>query len=203
VRALALEDTQRHRIVIAEAAFPLTLASADFIAAQAMKAYELDRADILLRSTGVGSPSPGDVVDAIGAALGKLEKARVLANDSGLAVLAAGGRCLAMLDGNGWFVTPGSQCGGGGVVRGRIRSAFQVVEAAHGLQQRGETVPSYTVQAIALGPRVVLLATPGQPARAATGNGLIMAPFTRNAPPMPDDERLAAAIRRALGRVRD
>src|SRR5690349_20830128 len=67
VRAMAIEDSHRTRIVVAQAEFPITQAVADFVAVQLIKDYELDRAGILLRWSGIGArPAKiDDLLDAI------------------------------------------------------------------------------------------------------------------------------------------
>jgi hypothetical protein len=64
-------------------------------------------------------------------------------------------------------------------VRAPIRAAFQMVDPAHGLQQRGDPVRSISVQAIALGKQFAVLAVEGER----------------------DDPRVSAAVRQVLGRV--
>ena len=66
---------------------------------------------------------------------------------------------------------------------GGIRAAFQMVEPAHGLQKRGETVRAFPVQAIALGKQVTILALSGEAAlpEGVSPRGLIFAPFSNEA----------------------
>jgi hypothetical protein len=64
-------------------------------------------------------------------------------------------------------------------VRAPIRAAFQIVDAVHVLQPRGEPVRSGSVQAIALGQHFVVLAVDGDR----------------------DDTRVSAALRQVLARV--
>ena len=90
-------------------------------------------------------------------------------------------------------------------ITGGIRTAFQMVEPAHGLQKRGENVRSFPVQAIALGKQVVVLALSG-PAALPEGvnpRGLIFAPFSNEAAAAPQqDERVRAAVQRVITRVK-
>jgi hypothetical protein len=177
VKALALEDRRGNRAVFISAEFRVSQAVADFIAAQVLKAYGVDRAGLLLHSAGQGDPAPDDVVTAIGAALGGLEPAMVRWSGGAVSITAPDGRCRATLAGNGAVAF--ERCGAGDLVRAPIRAAFQVVEPAHGLQARGEPVGSSSVQAIALGNRFVVLVVEGER----------------------DDARVAAAVRQVLARV--
>lgn len=170
-KALALEDRRGNRAVFVAAEFGVPNPVADFIAVQALKSYGLDRPGLLLHSVAQGEPAPGDAVAAIGAALGALEPAVVRYGAGTLSVTALDGRCLAA-----WPAD--HSCTAGGLVRSPIRAAFQVVELAHGLQQRGEPVPSVQVQAIALGKQ-----------------------FLTVVPPRSGDVRVSAAIRQVLARV--
>jgi hypothetical protein len=79
-----------------------------------------------------------------------------------------------------------------------------MVEPAHGLQKRGETVRSYPVQAIALGKQVTILALSGEAAlpEGVDPRGLIFAPFSNEAAAAPQDERVRAAVQRVLARVK-
>jgi hypothetical protein len=177
VKALALEDRRGTRAVFASAEFGVTQAVADFIAAQVVKAYDVDRAGLLLHSAGQGDPAPDDVVTAVGAALGALEPAIVRSSGGAVSVTAPDGHCRATLAANGEGAF--ERCGGGDLVRTPIRAAFQVVDPAHGLQPRGDPVRSGSVQAIALGQRFVVLAVDGDRT----------------------DARVAAALRQVLARV--
>jgi pimeloyl-ACP methyl ester carboxylesterase len=177
VKALALVDRRGARAVFATAEFRISQSVSDFIAAQLMKAYGVDRAGLLLHSIGQGEPAPGDAVTAIGAALGALEPAVVRSSGGAVSITAPDGRCRATLAADGALAFDG--CGAGEPVRAPIRAAFQMVDPAHGLQSRGEPVRPGSVQAIALGGQFVVLAVEG--AR--------------------DDARVAAAIRQVLARV--
>jgi len=177
VKALALEDRRGNHAVFVSAEFRVSQAVSDFIAAQVMKAYGVDRAGLLLQSAGQGDPAPDDAVTAIGAALGGLEPAVLRWSGGAVSITGLDGRCRATLAGNGAVAF--ERCGGGEAVRAPIRAAFQVVEPAHGLQPRGEPVRSSSVQAIALGQRFVVLAVEGER----------------------HDPRVSAAIRQVLARV--
>ena len=88
---------------------------------------------------------------------------------------------------------------------GGIRAAFQMVEPAHGLQKRGETVRAFPVQAIALGKQVIVLALSGEAAlpEGVNPRGLIFAPFSNEAAAAPpQDARVRAAVQRVLARVK-
>src|SRR5271157_3382563 len=77
VKVVALADQRGNRAVFATAEFRISQSLSDFIAAQVVKAYGVDRAGLLLVSAGQGEPAPDDAVAAIGAALGALEPAMV------------------------------------------------------------------------------------------------------------------------------
>ncbi|MGA2269905.1 MAG: hypothetical protein ABSH44_15660 [Bryobacteraceae bacterium] len=176
-KALALEDRRGNRAVFVAAEFRVSQAVSDFIAAQVLKAYGVDRAGLLLDSVGQGEPAPDDAVAAIGAALGALEPAVVRSSGGAVSITAPDGRCRGTLAANG--AVEFERCGAGEPVRAPIRAAFQVVDPAHGLQQRGEPTRFSSVQAIALGNRFVVLAVDGER----------------------DDARVSAAIRQVLARV--
>ena len=177
VKALALEDRRGHRAVFATVEFRISPSVSDFIAAQVLKAYGLDRAGLLLHSAGQGEPAPGDAVAAIGAALGGLEPAVVRSSGGAVSITTPDGRCRATLAADGAVAF--ERCGQGELVRAPIRAAFQMVDPAHALQPRGESVRSSSVQAIALGQQFVVLAMDGER----------------------DDARVSAAVRQVLARV--
>jgi hypothetical protein len=177
VKALALEDHRGHRAVFATAEFRISPSVSDFIAAQVVKAYGVDRAALLLRSAGPGEPAPDDAVAAVGAALGGLEPAVVRSSGGGVSITAPDGRCRATLAADGAVAF--DRCAPGESVRAPIRAAFQMVDPAHGLQPRAEPVRSSSVQAIALGQWFVVLAVDGDRT----------------------DARVAAAVRQVLARA--
>ena len=177
VKALALEDRRGNRAVFATVEFRVSQSASDFIGAQVLKAYGVNRAGLLLHSAGQGDPAPDDAVAAIGAALGGLEPAVVRSSGGAVSVTAPDGRCRATLAANGTVAF--ERCGRGEPVRAPIRAAFQMVDPAHGLQQRAEPVRASSVQAIALGKQFVVLAVEGER----------------------DDARVSAALRQVLVRV--
>jgi hypothetical protein len=177
VKALALEDRRGNRAVFATVEFRVSQSVSDFIAAQVLKAYGVDRAALLLHSAAPGEPAPDDAVTAIGAALGGLEPAVLRSSGGAVSITAPDGRCRATLAAHGAVAF--ERCGAGEPVRAPIRAAFQMVDPAHGLQQRGDPVPSSSVQAIALGKQFVMLAVAGDR----------------------DDARVSAAVRQVLARV--
>jgi hypothetical protein len=177
VHALALEDRRGTRAVFATAEFRVTQAVADFIAAQVLKAYDVDRAALLLHSAGQGDPAPGDAVTAIGAALGALDPAVVRTSGGAISITASDGHCRATLAADGAVAF--ERCGAGEPVRPPIRAAFQIVDPSHALQPRGDPIRPSSVQAIALGSRFVVLTVDGDR----------------------DDARVSAAIRQVLARV--
>jgi hypothetical protein len=177
VKALALKDRRGQRAVFATVEFRVSQSVSDFIAAQVLKAYGVDRAGLLLVSVGQGDPAPDDAVAAIGAALGALEPAVVRLSGGAVSVTAPDGRCRAKLAADGAVAF--ERCSAGEPVRAPIRAAFQMVDPAHGLQQRGDPVRSSSVQAIALGGQFVVLVVDGER----------------------DDARIVAAVHQVLARV--
>lgn len=177
VKALALEDRRGTRAVFATAEFRVSQSLSDFIAAQVVKAYGVDRAALLLHSVGQGDPAPDDAVTAIGAALGALEPAVVRSNGAAVSITALDGRCRATLSPDGALAF--DRCAPGEPVRAPIRAAFQIVDPSHALQPRGEPARPSSVQAIALGQRFVVLTVMGDR----------------------DDPRVSTAIRQVLTRV--
>ena len=111
VKALALEDRRGTRAVFATVEFRVSQSLSDFIAAQVLKAYVVDRAGLLLHSEGQGDPVPDDAVAAIGAALGGLEPAVVRSGGGAVSITAPDGRCRATLAANGAVAF--DRCAGG------------------------------------------------------------------------------------------
>ena len=202
-RALVLEDARGHRAVFTQTEFRITGAVADFVAARLLISLDLERPGLLLHWSGIGArpAQPDDLVAAITAAVAALEPAEVRYGHRSLSV-AAGDRCLGNLSPDGALSLAG--CTDGAVVAGGIRAAFQMVEPAHGLQKRGETVRSFPVQAIALGKQVTILALSGEAAlpEGINPRGLIFAPFSNEAAVAPQDARVRAAVQRVLARVK-
>ena len=177
VKVLALEDRHGTRAVFATVEFRVSQSVSDFIAAQVLKAYDVDRAALLLRSAGQGDPAPDDAVIAIGAALGALEPAVLRLSGGAISITAPDGHCRATLAADGALAF--ERCGAGDPVRPPIRAAFQVVDPSHALQPRGDPVRSGSVQAIALGTRFMVLVVDGER----------------------EDARVSAALRQVLARV--
>ena len=177
VKALALEDRRGTRAVFANVEFRVSQSVADFIAAQVLKAYGVDRAALLLHSAAPGDPAPDDAVTAIGAALGALEPAVLRYGGGAVSVTAPDGHCRATLAADGALAF--ERCGAGAPVRAPIRAAFQVVDPSHALQPRADPVRSSSVQAIALGSQFVVLSVDGDRT----------------------DPRVSAAVRQVLARV--
>ena len=212
-RALVLEDRRGTRAVFVQAEFAVTQALADFIAGRLLKAYELDRAALLLRGiergTGRRPAQPEDVVTAVNTALGTLGPATVRFDGRTLSVMAPDGRCRAAISAEGtlsfegWAEGRGGGSGEKAEVRGPIRAAFQMVEPAHGLQQRTGPVHAYPVQAIALGKQITILGLSGETSLPAGigRKGLIFAAHANGDSAPPEDERILAAIRQVLARV--
>jgi len=200
-RALVLEDRRGTRAVFVQAEFAVTQALADFIAGRLLKAYELDRAALLLRGTGRGPAQPEDVVAAVNTALGTLAPAAVRFDGRTLSVTAPDGQRRAAISAQGELNFEGS--GEGAAVRGPIRAAFQMVEPAHGLQQRSDPVHAYPVQAIAIGRQITILGLSGEASLPAGigRKGLIFVAQANGDSAPPEDERILAAIRKVLARV--
>ena len=202
-RALALEDAHGKRAVFTQTEFRITQATADLVAARLMVSFDLERAGLLFHWSGIGArpEQPEDLEIAITNAINALEPAEVRYGHRSLSV-AAGDRCLGSLSPDGAVSAAG--CTDGAPVTGAIRVAFQMVEPAHGLQKRGETVRAYPVQAIALGRQVTILALGGEAPlpEGVNPRGLIFAPFSNEAAAAPQDERLRAAVERVLARVK-
>ncbi|MBS1855904.1 MAG: hypothetical protein JST11_11105 [Acidobacteria bacterium] len=206
VSVLALEDARGTRAVFIQTGFRITRQIADFVSARIMKTHELDRAGILLRWNGLGArpPQPDDVVVAVDQAFTKLEPAVLRYTHRGLSVAADEfEHCLASLSPDASLAFEG--CWKDGTeITGGIRAAFQMVEPAHGLVRRDETVPSYPVQAIGLGKVVTILALSGEAPfpEGVNPRGLIYAPFSNESTAPPKDARIAAAVQRVLARTR-
>jgi hypothetical protein len=177
VKVVALEDRRGNRAVFATVEFRVSQSLSDFIAAQVLKAYDVDRAALLLHSAAQGDPTPDDAVAAIGAALGGLEPAMVRSSGGGISITAPDGHCRATLAADGAVAF--ERCGPGEPVRAPIRAAFQMVDPPHALQPRAEPVRPVSVQAIALGKQFVVLTVTGDR----------------------DDPRVSAAVRQVLARV--
>jgi hypothetical protein len=204
-RALVLEDRRGTRAVFVQAEFAVTQALADFVAGRLLKAYELDRAALLLRGTGRATAQPEDVVNAVNTALGTLGPAAVRFDGRTLSVTAPDGRRRAAISAEGTLrvESGGKGWGEGAAVRGPIRAAFQMVEPAHGLQQRTDPVHAYPVQAIALGKQITILGLSGETSLPAGigRKGLIFAAHANGDSAPPEDDRILAAIRKVLARV--
>jgi hypothetical protein len=189
--------------VFTQTEFRITQALADFVAARLLVSLDLERPGLLFHWSGIGArpEQPEDLVTAITAAVNALEPAEVRYGHRSLYV-AAGVRCLGTLSPDG-ALSSGGCAADGSTVTGGIRAAFQMVEPAHGLQKRGETVRSFPVQAIALGKQVTILALSGEAAlpEGVNPRGLIFAPFSNDAAAAPRDARVRAAVERVLVRV--
>ncbi|HEY2015194.1 MAG TPA: hypothetical protein VGH38_16910 [Bryobacteraceae bacterium] len=200
-QALAIEDRQHHRAVIVQAAFAVTRSVSDFVAARLLRSYEIDRAGLVLRGLSTGDARPEDLFTSVAAALGALEPALVHYGEGAVSITTLDGRCIAAISVDA-TLSP-DRCGPGSLVRGAIRSAFQVVEPAHGLLERDAAVHSYPVQAIAIGKSVTILALGGQvPAARFAARGMIVASFANDTSPLPLDPAIDTAIRQVLTRVK-
>lgn len=191
-RALALQDRKGHRAVIASAAFSMPMSVVDSIAAQVIKDYSLERADLMIYSVATADPVPADARTAIGAALGNLKAAYLVFGNGRLTASSYDGHCLVAISPEASLdscTTPG-----GDTVGGYIRSALKIVDLGQGLQTR-ETAPrSVAVQTLAVGP-VVLFSGPENVAQA--GKRIILA----TTPAVPDDTRLDVAAGEVFLRI--
>jgi hypothetical protein len=160
------------------------------VAAQLAKEYELDRASVVLGGAVSGEVRAEDLFTAIAAALGAVEPAKVSYNGAVISIESAARKCLATI--------PSGPCAGGAAVHAPIRAAFQTIEPAHGLQQRGELVTSYPIQAIALGKTVTVLALSGE-GRYSGGREVVVISHANDVVTPWDP---AAVIGRILERVR-
>ena len=204
-RVLALEDARGKRILFAQTEFHITQSVADFVAAQVLRDFALDRPQLLLRWSGIGSrpAHPEDLLAAIATALGSLADAGVTYGHRTLSITGTGGACLASLSPDGALGF--EHCPDGDPVTGPIRAAFQMVEPTRALQNRDSPPPrAYPVQAIALGKQVTILALSGEAAVPPGLNprGLIFAPVSNEESTAPPDPRIRTAVQSVLARVR-
>jgi hypothetical protein len=170
-------------LVIVEARFSLTPAATDFAAAQLIQTIEVDRAGVLLYSSAGGEGTAQEIVDVATSAATALHPADLRWNGSRISVFARSGTCVAA-----FFPLDFAECTGGSTLRAPIRAAYQVVDAPARLQAREEAPPpAVAVQVIALGKQATIVAAGG----AAPAFGV---------PPI-SDERVAAALKRALARA--
>jgi hypothetical protein len=193
VRAIVVEDRRGARAVFAEADFPITRATSDFVAVQLVKTYDFDRAAIVISGTGSSEEEPAAILTAVERALGSLQPAN-LSLAGAIPVRTADGACLATL-----YPVRLSGCGGGQSLSGPIRGAFQMVDLPHPLQTRDASSPAYPVQAVAIG-KATILALGGEvpPGRFAG----IVVPHANDTTPMPNEPRVEAAVANVLKRVR-
>ncbi len=202
VEALALEDRQGARALIAQADFPVSLQLSDLVAAQAMKAYGLARGAILLRGTGSGTPRADDFTSAISEAFRALAPAEIRYSGDTL-YLDAGRGCVAVRIAAPSPPACPERARRGSIVRAPIRSVFQTVDLTPGLRSRTQTLRLYPVQAIALGKGLTILGVGGNPpAGAFRSPGVLVAPFASDDEPFPEDARVPETVRLVLERVR-
>ncbi len=153
------------------------------MAARLLVSLDLQRPGLLFHWSGIGArpEQPEDLVTAITDAVAALEPVEVRYGHRSLSVVA-GNRCVGTVSPDGALAPAG--CNDGAAVTDGIRAAFQMVEPAHGLQKRGETVRSFPVQAIAIGKQVIVLALSGEAAlpEGVNPRGLIFAPFSSPRP---------------------
>jgi hypothetical protein len=207
VKALALEDRRGNRAAIAQAEFAVTSRISDLAALRLMKDFGMDRGAILLRSNGPATAAgdPQQLADAVTAAFLALDPAALRFRDGALSVESAA-RQVALLGADGGLHLGDAAPGAGGkpatLVRAPIRTAFRGIDLNQGLRKRGEPARVYYVQAIALGKEAAILGLSGPaPAAGFRAKGLIVAPYSNDGAPFPDEPRVRAAIRQLLARV--
>lgn len=188
-RVVVIEDRRGTHVIVAQAEFPITRAVADYVAAQLVKTYGLERADIVLAGAGERAPRPEDIVEAVAAVV---VAPAVVKWDGRRISIAGEGGCIATL----WPV--GEACGDGATVRSPIRAAFQMIKLPHGLQQRGEMAAAYPIQAIAFGKQVTVLAAPGE--TKYEGRDVLVIPHANDAGTPGDFGAAIGGILRRVGR---
>jgi hypothetical protein len=193
VRAVVIEDKRGGRAVFAEADFPVTRSTSDFVAIQIVKSYGIDRGAIVISGKGDSAEEPAAVLDAVERAMGNLMPAN-LSLAGVISVRTADGACLATL-----YPVRLSGCGGGQSLNGSVRGAFQMVDLPHPLQTREQTAPAYPVQAVAIG-KATILALGGE-APAGKFPGLVV-PNANDTTAYPNDPLVESAIANVLKRVR-
>ncbi len=193
VRAVVLEDRRGARAVFAEADFPITRATSDLVAIHLVKAYELDRATIVISGKGDAPEEPATILTAVERAIGNLLPANLSLSGS-ISVRTADGACVATM-----YPVKLSGCAAGQLLSGPIRGAFQMIDLPHALQTRDQTPPAYPVQAVAIG-RATILALGGEvPAGKHSG---IVVPNANDTMAYPNAPAVEAAVANVLKRVR-
>ena len=185
-KALAIEDLRGHRALIVTGAFSIPLSIADLIAASAIKEFNLERPNLLIRSVASGDPKPVDARTAIGTALGALQPAILIYGNGRLTVSSYDRRCQVGISEQASFESCNTPVGD--TVRGQIRAALRLVTLPHPLQSREDAAPQpVAIQAIAIGP-VVILSAPSNLAQ--PGRHMILAVT----PAMEEDPQMNAAL---------
>lgn len=185
-KALAIEDLRGHRALIVTGAFSIPLSIADLIAAAAIKEFNFERPNLLIRSVASGDPKPVDARTAIGAALGALQSAILIYGNGRLTVSSYDGRCLVGISEQASFESCNTPVGD--TVHGQVRAALRLVNQLHPLQSREDAAPQpVSIQAIAIGP-VVILAAPSNLAQ--PGRHMILAVT----PAVEEDPQVNAAL---------
>jgi hypothetical protein len=205
VKALALEDRRGNRAVIAEGDRALTRQISDLVAVEVMKEHGLDRGVILLRGTGSRPAATSAFLDVIRAAFQALAPAALRSTGDTLYLSwgpsAHPARACLLPSGALELSCAGSSAAGSPVLA-PILGVFQMVDLTHGLLKRGDPRPVYPVLAIAFGKQFAILALGGKaPVDEFRRAGVIVAPFSNDAEPFPEDPRVRTAIRQALSRI--
>src|SRR5205823_12760499 len=96
-RVLALEDARGAKLVFAQTEFRVTQAAADFVSAQIMKTWDMDRPGLVFHWSGIGNrpAETGDLLAAIADALGDMNPVAVRYAHRGITVvLEEGEHCV-------------------------------------------------------------------------------------------------------------
>jgi hypothetical protein len=199
-RAVVFEDRRGNRAALAEIDAPITLATADFIALQAVERYAFARETLLIRGAASGDAKPADLLTAIGGALAALEPAVLRFGAGQLSVTAAGGQCRASIDSEGALRFNG--CLAGEPVRSPLGGAFRVVEPEHGLRRRDEVARVGPLQVVAFGSQVVMVGLAGNSCRERfRAPGIIAVPYANDSAPLADCRQASAGVLDLLRRV--
>ncbi|HWB86123.1 MAG TPA: hypothetical protein VG675_18410 [Bryobacteraceae bacterium] len=205
IRVIALEDGRGTRAVFVDADCPFLRATSDWIGARVLKAYDVDRAALLLHSAATGDVSPEAILQTIGEALGKLEAVKLWTGEKGLRLTTPRGEFRAAFSNQGRILSEDPGSGKISAVSGSIHAVFRLVELPDTLQTRDAAQPisAFPVQAIALGKEAAIVALSGKPPSnlGARTRGLIVVGDSNDVLPAQDEARVSQAVRKVLLRV--
>lgn len=188
-RAIAFADGRQNRLVVVQAD---TIAPSDLIIGKLLRAYDLERSQILLTGQASSEMSPAEAADTLvtlaGTALGNLKPARLDVGHGMVRVVTAGSISAALLLGGDAAAVEAAQPGMVALpllpcepstpefsaqiaANDTLRSVFTSADLPAGLHARG-TIPNklvYPVQVIRFGRAFTLVAMAGEvdPAYAA------------------------------------